>query len=301
VAHANPYSQVNSERNQDATTRQHLFPIIEKYLEGRRLITLHTSFVHPASLEDADTDMVQSLLQHEDLSKGLAIMISSPGGDGLAAERMVRVCRSCSGTGDFWAIVPGKSKSAGTLVCMGASKILMAPASELGPVDPQIIRVEDGVRKAFSADSLVSGYDKLFDQAVKTKGHMEPYIQQLRHYDVRDINKYRSYIKLSENMAIKILSTGMMKGKSTAEIRKKIKMFLEPEAGTHAHGRPIYGPEAEDCDLCVQHIDIKTDLWKHVYELYVRTNRFVSSPVAAKAAESGKTAFYQAPSYGEDD
>jgi hypothetical protein len=228
-------------------------------------------------------------------------MISSPGGDGLAAERMVRVCRSYSGTGDFWAIVPGKAKSAGTLVCMGAKKIFMAPASKLGPVDPQIIRIEDGVRKPFSADSLVSGYEQLFDSAIKTKGHLEPFIQQLRHYDVRDINKYRSYIRLSENMAVKILSTGVMKGKSQAAIKRKIKIFLEPEAGTHAHGRPIYGSEAEECGLKIEHIDIKSEMWKHIYELYVRTNRFVFSPVAAKAAESGSTAFYQGPFYGEDE
>ena len=245
--------------------------------------------------------MLQSVLQQEDLSNGLAVMLSSPGGDGLAAERMVRVCRSYSGTKDFWAIVPGKAKSAGTLVCMGASKILMAPPSELGPVDPQIIRIEGGNRSSYSADSLVSGYKKLFESAVNTKGHLEPYIQQLRHYDVRDINKYQSYIKLSENMAVKVLSSGMMKGKSTTEIKKKIKMFLEPEAGTHAHGRPIYHPEADSCGLQIQEIDIKSDMWKDIYELYVRTNRFVSSPIAAKAAESGRSAFYQGPSYGDDE
>ena len=147
----------------------------------------------------------------------------------------------------------------------------------------------------------MAGYEKLFDSAVKTKGHLEPYIQQLRHYDIRDINKYRSYITLSENMAVKVLSSGMMKGKSTSDIKKKIKIFLEPGAGTHAHGRPIYHPEAESCDLQIQEIDIKGALWKDIYELYVRMNRFVSSPIAAKAAESGSNAFYQAPSYGDED
>jgi S-adenosylmethionine hydrolase len=93
----------------------------------------------------------------------------------------------------------------------------------------------------------------------------------------------------------------MMKGKSVATIKKKIKIFLEPEAGTLAHGRPIYGPEAADCDLEIEPIDVKSDIWKHIYELYVRTDRFVSSNFAAKAAECGDTAFFQRPGYGDDD
>ncbi|GAH14065.1 unnamed protein product, partial [marine sediment metagenome] len=43
-----------------------------------------------------------------DLSKGLALIINSPGGSGLAAERIINVCRSYSGTEEFWAIVPNK-------------------------------------------------------------------------------------------------------------------------------------------------------------------------------------------------
>lgn len=81
-----------------------------------------------------------------DLSKGLIIMINSPGGDGLAAERIINVCRSYSGTGEYQVIVPGKAKSAATMVCFGASAIYMSPTSELGPVDPQIVIVDNEIR-----------------------------------------------------------------------------------------------------------------------------------------------------------
>jgi ClpP class serine protease len=62
---------------------------------------------------------------------GLALMIDSPGGDGLAAELIVNTCRAYSGTGDYWAIVPGSAKSAASIICMGAAKILMADTSQL--------------------------------------------------------------------------------------------------------------------------------------------------------------------------
>lgn len=295
AANRNPYIQVTIEASQHSPTRQPLISKIErcKELGGRTLVTFFTTFGYTAEIDDDDPDMIQSVLQPLDLSKGLALMISSPGGDGLAAERIVRVCRSYSGTKDFWAIVPAKAKSAATLVCFGASKILMAPPSELGPIDPQIVKVEKDVRKQFTAHGLVSGYDRLFSAANKTKGNLEPYIQQLNYYDDRDINKYRSFIKLSEDMAIKVLSSGMMQGKSAAEIRKCIRIFLEPEAGTHTHGRPIYGMEAETCKLNIEHIDVKSDFWKHLYELYVRSHRYTNgSGIADKCVESRESGSY---------
>ena len=151
-----------SEINQDPNSRKKYFRGIEKLLDNRALVSLFTSFNKPVQLDDNDCDMLQSILQHIDTSRGIALMINSPGGDGLAAERIVNTCRAYSGTGDYWAIVPGKAKLAGTLIAMGASKIFMPPSAELGPVDPQIFFVEDGKQKIFSAHGLVSGYDRLF-------------------------------------------------------------------------------------------------------------------------------------------
>ena len=176
------------------------------------------------------------------------------------------------------------------MICMGSSKIWMAASSELGLVDSQIIRVEDGEKKVFSAHSLVKSYDKLFGGAVRTKDNLEPYVQQLAHFDVRDISKYRSFIDLSDDIAVKSLQTGMLKGASKKEVEEQIKVFLDPTAGTLAHGRPIYCAEAESCGLNVEEIDVKSRLWSSLYELYVRTDRFVSRD-AVKAVESGKEAF----------
>ena len=213
------------------------------------------------------------------------MLINSPGGDGLAAERIVNVCRSYSNTNEYSTIIAGKAKSAATMVCMWASEIMMAPPSELGPVDPQIIRTEDGEKKIFSAHSLVNLYDNLFNGALKTKGNLEPYIQQLAHFDVREISKFRSYIDLGEDIAIKSLASGMMKGTSKKDIKRKIKVFLDPAAGTMAHGRPIYLDEAKSSGLNINEIGVNSPLWGLLYELYVRTDGFVSGN-SAKAVES---------------
>ena len=196
-------------------------------------------------------------------------MINSPGGDGLAAERIVNTCRAYSGTGDYWAIVPGKAKSAGTLIAMGASKIMMPLSAELGPVDPQIFLLENGRQRTFSAHGLVSGYDKLFNEAVASSGHLEPYLQQLNFYDDRDINIYRGLITLSEHISVKVLSSGMMSGKTADEVKSAIEIFLNPGAGTHSHGRPIYANEASACGFTVELLNEKTPYGKG-YTSYTR-------------------------------
>jgi hypothetical protein len=155
-----------------------------------------------------------------------------------------------------------------------------------------VILREDGIRKHFSAVSLVRGYDALFDKAVQTKGSLEPFIQQLSRYDDRDVNTYRGWITVSESVAVKVLSTGVMSGKSSDEIRNTISIFLEPSAGTQDHGRAISAKEAKECSLAVDQIDLKSELWKTIYGLYYRADTYVSTR-ASKLFESADDMWYE--------
>ena len=287
----NTHKQIFAELNQDTQTRAPLYKEIEEQLDGRALVSFFTSFAHPVSISDDDCDMLQSILQHTDTSNGLVLLVNSPGGDGLAAERIVNACRSYSGTDDYWVLVAGKAKSAATIISMGASKIMMPPTAELGPVDPQIIMNENGRMRSFSAHSLVDGYDGLFKEAVQTEGRLEPFLQQLSYYDDRDINTYRSIIQLSEDIAVKLLHSGMMASSDPDQIRDKIDIFLTPDAGTLSHGRPIYAQEARDCGLMVEDIDVSSDFWKKIYQLYVRLEMFVSLS-ACKICECKEDSFH---------
>lgn len=287
----NIQKQIFAERGQFPPTRTAAIKAVEKDLSGRTLVTFFTSFNHVVEIDNDDCDMLQSVLQHIDCKNGLALMIDSPGGNGLAAELIVNTCRAYSGTGDYWAIVPGSAKSAASIICMGASKILMADTSQLGPVDPQIIRREGNSWRQYSAYNLVSTYDKLFADATKTKGNLEPFLQQLQAFDVRDINHYRDMIRLSEDIAVKILKSGMMAKKSKAQIRKSIQLFLDPKMGTISHSRSINRAEAEACGLQLEKLDVRSKRWQAIYELYARTQDFVNGRYASKCVESTDEVF----------
>jgi hypothetical protein len=283
--------QVMTEQNQGHETRKKIFVKLEKELK-RPVVSFFTSFRFPVMIEDTDADMLEGVLQKLDLSDGLVLFINSPGGSGIAAERIINVCRSYSETDDYWAIVPSKAKSAATMICFGASKIIMGATSELGPIDPQLTMPENDRTKWFSAYNVVESYKDLFSKAVKEKGNLEPYLQQLANYDEREIKEFRAALDLSEDIAIRTLASGMMKGASDGDIRENIKIFLTPER-TKTHGRPIYSEEASSCDLKIESKDVKDKFWKLVYELYIRTNNLVSTK-AAKCIESKNHSFIAA-------
>ncbi|MEW6185278.1 MAG: hypothetical protein AB1585_06000 [Thermodesulfobacteriota bacterium] len=287
----NPYpviQRVLTEQHQGHETRQIIFDQLEKELK-RPVVSFFTSFRFPVMIEDADADMLEGVLQKLDLTKGLALFINSPGGDGLAAERIVNVCRSYSGTDEYWAIVPGKAKSAATMICFGASKIIMGPTSELGPIDPQLTIPEGNTVKRFSVYNVIESYDDLFLRAVNEKGNLQPYLQQLANYDEREIKEFRAAQSLAEDIAIRTLASGMMNGFSNDEIINKIKIFLTPER-TKTHGRPIYREEAEQCGLQIESKDVKNRFWELIYELYIRTNNLVSTK-SSKCIESKNLSF----------
>ncbi len=242
------FAEVSEEQDQGHSTRKRLYLNLEKRLKTP-LVTFFTSFKYPVTINDGDANLLEGLLQKCDLTEGLTLMLSSPGGDALAAERIINICRSYSNTGKYQVIVAGKAKSAATMICLGASKLLMNETSELGPIDPQVIDYKE--QKRFSVYNIVKSYEELFKKAVKEKGNLEPYIQQLSRYDAREIQEYKMALSLSEDVAIKALKTGMLSKKLNRDIKKKITIFLTPKT-VKTHGRPICYDEASKCGLQIE-------------------------------------------------
>lgn len=287
-------ARVQEEVSQGQETRKGLYQQLEAQLPGKKVVAFFTSFVWPVVLQDGDADMLEEILRNTlDDSNQLVLILNCPGGDALAAERVISVCRSYSKDG-FIVIVPKMAKSAATMICLGANEIWMSPTSELGPIDPQIpVWNDSGTSvKYLAAHEIIESYNDLVKAANETKGRIEPYLQQLARYDSRDIRRIVSAQKLSESIAVRSLQSGYMKGKTESQIKKKIKPLLEP---TYAkvHGRPFYPDLATKCGLPVKLQDIRSEIWQDVWELYVRLNTIVGNPSfsSSKVVESATDSF----------
>jgi len=270
---------------QGHSTRVHLFEQIEGDFGDIPVVAFFTSFRYPVMILDEDAVMLEGILRKTDLTKGLILLLNSPGGSGLAAERIIKICRCHSGTKAYSVIVAGKAKSAATMVCLGANKIVMSETSELGPIDPQVVyRGEEGEER-FSVYNILKSYKDLFDRAVKTTGKIEPFLQQLSIYDAREIEEMKKELELSSDIAVKALKTGIFNKLGSKEIEKKIRLFLVPEKVKN-HGRPISHAEAAEAGLNIELVDSQTEKWDRIYELYIRLDRFVSSNNTSKCIET---------------
>jgi len=69
-------------------------------------------------------------------TKKISLMLYSLGGNTMAAWNLVNMFRMfCD---ELEIIVPNKARSAGTLMCLGADKIIMTKQATLGPIDPSL-------------------------------------------------------------------------------------------------------------------------------------------------------------------
>lgn len=284
---AGAFSQVQREVHQTPSQRRPLLRAIQKLRGGRAVVSFFNRFNGDFPLSHTDADMIEEVLCNTDCSKGVTLILDAPGGDGLAAERIIQVCRSYSGTSEFETIVPARAKSAATMVCLGANKILLSPTSELGPIDPQIYRdIGLGRPSWVAAEHYIKSYDALFKEAVSlSQGHIEPYLQQLGKFNVVDIQSLRTAQQLSVQIAVSSLRRGMLSGKSDADITALIKPFTDPTL-TLAHGRALNHENCTACQLAIELMALDSRLWKNVWDLYMRSKFVVESTNTCKLVES---------------
>ncbi len=286
------YSKILEEVNAIYPERKDLIIKLQRENEfkGKKIITFFTSFKYPVALEDKDAIMLEEVLLNTDLSnKDLLLVLNSPGGSGLAAERIINLCRKYSND-NFEVLIPNKAKSAATMICLGANKIWMSSSSELGPIDPQTIITVEGRAEMLGVGYIVENYESLFEKACRCKERIEPFLQQLERFDSRLIEEYKSEIALSSDIAVKSLKKGMMSSLTEKEIEKEIEPFLKPKK-TKVHGRPIFIEQAKKCGLNIERIDIKSKLWLIIWDLFLRTDYVVSNQ-CAKMVESDDDRYF---------
>ena len=103
---------------------------------GRRLICFVSG--SKCVINEDDTMPFVDLLHNVWPDESMELLLHTPGGNIDAAEKLIRMVRSKVGEAEFYIIVPEFAKSAGTLMVLGADRVVMSDMSELGPIDPQL-------------------------------------------------------------------------------------------------------------------------------------------------------------------
>ena len=287
------WNRVKEEITQHYNLRKPIISKIGKYFENRYVVSFYTNFETIARIDNQDIGMLRTLLggSKKVRARKIIFLISSLGGDPLAAEKMIKVLREYSDN-DYWVVIPDTAKSAATMVCLGASKIILSPVSELGPIDLQIER--EG--SLIPAHSVITAYDNLIEKGVNLHEgqRIEPILQQLQNFDPSEIEYYRQVNELSSDIAVKVLKNGMLKGFEHEKIKEMINILLDPTK-SKTHGRPIFYSDIKEVDkennLELQLIDLSEKIWEDVTEYHTRLTFHLKQTRTLKVIESEEMSF----------
>jgi ClpP class serine protease len=194
-------------------------------------------------LNDADKNGLMATIYEMDRSKGLDIVLHTPGGDMAATESLVDYLRQMFDK-DIRAIVPQIAMSGGTMIALACKEIIMGKHSNLGPIDPQFGGVP--------AHAIKEEFERAVKE-VQAAPHTAPVWQViLSKYGASQISESLKVIAWADQMVREWLKTGMFDGDATADAKAdKVVQELGDHAITKSHARHISLKAAQNLGLNV--------------------------------------------------
>lgn len=123
----------------DVVRRKYL-ATMEKYT-GRNIIAFYSGCVQKpgssaTSIDENDKNALMHVVYGLDRTKGLDLILHTPGGNIATTESIVHYLREMFGT-NIRAFIPQFAMSAGTMIALSCNEIIMGKESNIGPIDPQ--------------------------------------------------------------------------------------------------------------------------------------------------------------------
>ena len=124
----------------DIVRRKYILEIHKK--TGRNVIAYYSGWLQRGNavdvfVNDKDKNAFMVNIHKLDRTKGLDLILHTPGGDLAATESIVDYWNQMFGK-DIRAVIPQISMSAGTMMALSCKEIIMGKQSNLGPIDPQM-------------------------------------------------------------------------------------------------------------------------------------------------------------------
>jgi hypothetical protein len=86
-------------------------------------------------------ELISGLCSQKKDNDGLALILTTYGGDAHAAYRIARALRHSYKS--LHVFIPGECKSAGTLITIGGTELIVSDKGELGPLDIQLVKPDE--------------------------------------------------------------------------------------------------------------------------------------------------------------
>ncbi len=296
------WSQISQEIAKEGST----FDIIRrKYIKqlseytSRNVIIYYSGWLQKSldgvSVCDSDKNGLMTVIHQLDRTKGLDLILHTPGGETAATESIVDYLHSIFGY-NIRAFVPQLAMSAGTMIACACKEIYMGVQSSLGPIDPQLgpipahglvqefNRAHDEIKNAFiNAQSNPQDPSFLAEYQAKL-ATWQPIIAK---YNPTLIGECENAISWSNEMVKDWLSNGMfVDDKNKDKIIDKIIAELSNHSVSKSHARHLSLKKCKEIGLKIAELEKDDTLQDLVLSIHHACIHTLSSTNALKIIEN---------------
>jgi len=218
---------------------------------GRNVIAYYSGFLSKpeinSEINDEDKNGILMAVHQLDRSKGLDLVLHTPGGGIAATHSIVDYLRQMFGK-NIRAVVSQIAMSVGTIIACSCKKILMAKHSNLGPIDPHL--------RGIPANGVLLEFKRACEEVKEDKSKIPIWQSIIGQYRPTFLSQCENAINWSNEFVAEQLTTVMFEGKPDAN--KKAKGIVENLSSydkNKTHNRHIHFQECLDMGLDVDLIE----------------------------------------------
>ena len=238
---------------------------------GRNVICYYSGWLQKpgytlSSVNDDDKNGLMNAVYQMDRSKGLDLVLHTPGGNIAATESIVHYLRQMFGI-NIRAIIPQMAMSAGTMIACACKELVMGKQSNIGPFDPQF--------GGIPAYGVLEEFQTAVDSVKADPGSIPIWQAIISKYHPTFIGECQNAIQHAADIVNSWLITGMFH--SDADAVRKAEMIvtaLNDHAGTKTHERHLHVEDAVGLGLKVIPLEsdqVLQDLVLTVHHAYMHT------------------------------
>lgn len=274
----------------DLVRRKYIHELAE--YTGRNVIVYYSGWLQKPipqlqavlAVNDNDKNGFMATIHQLDRTRGLDLILHTPGGDTAATESIVEYLRQMFGS-NIRAFIPQLAMSAGTMIALACREIFMGKHSNLGPIDPQIGAFPaHGVIEEFKrAASEIQNSNDVKEQQAKI-AVWQPIIAK---YNPTLIGLCQQAITWSNDIVIRWLTTGMFEGEPDAgEKSKRVVDELGSHTLTKTHARHIHLDRLHDLGIKVSALEDDQKLQDTVLAVHHACIHTLTHTAAVKIIEN---------------
>ena len=275
--------EIQSGYSVDITRRKYLKSLQE--YRKRNIICYYSGWLQkPQSnqynmlINDSDVHAFMSVLKGLDKSKGLDLILHTPGGGIEATEKIVQYLRDVFRK-DIEVFVPQLAQSAGTMIACSSKLIYMGKHSSLGAIDPQI--------GGLPAYSIRKSFQTAIEDIKKRPQHSNIWPILFQKYDPTLIVHADKAIQFTNKLVKDWIETGMLyEDNDKKKAENIVKELGEKMSEDSFHNRHIGIKKCREKGLHVKELESDNKLQDLVLSIHHACILTFSNTPAIKIVEN---------------